>query len=69
MYLKDQDFKGYNVQKVKKSNLTHREGREQDKINQTYAQLTGAKVREAQANKDRSSAITGAISGVASGCR
>jgi hypothetical protein len=44
-----------------------REGREQDKINQTYAQLTGAKVREAQANKDRSSAITGAISGVASG--
>ena len=44
-----------------------RESREQDKITQTYAQLTGAKVREAQANRDRSSAITGAISGVASG--
>ena len=44
-----------------------RESREQDKINQTYAQLTGAKVQEAQANRDRSSAITGAISGVASG--
>ena len=44
-----------------------RESREQDKINQTYAQMGGARVQEAQANKDRASAITGAIGGVASG--
>jgi hypothetical protein len=44
-----------------------RESREQDRINQTYAQMGGARVREAQANKDRASAITGAIGGVASG--
>ena len=53
--------------KGEKIKFDTREGREQDKINQTYAQMGGARAKEAQANKDRASAITGAIGGVASG--
>jgi hypothetical protein len=44
-----------------------RESREQDKINQTYAQMGAAGARASQASKDRASAISGAIGGVASG--
>lgn len=44
-----------------------KESREQDRINQTYAQMGAAGARGAQASKDRASAISGAIGGVASG--
>ena len=44
-----------------------RESREQDRINQTYAQMGAASARASQASKDRASAISGAIGGVASG--
>ena len=44
-----------------------REAREQDKIDQTYSRMVGSENRERQANKDRSSAITGAVGGFVSG--
>jgi len=44
-----------------------RESRQQDRINQTYAQMGTAGARASQASRDRAAAISGAIGGVASG--
>lgn len=44
-----------------------KESREQDRINQTYAQMGAAGARASQASRDRAAAISGAIGGVASG--